>query len=147
MFNERVRHMMASERLVTAPLQTSVQEAARLMAQAGSGVVLVMDGEALAGVFTSRDAVLRVLAEGRDADATPLSQVMTANPVTVEPDRPFGTALKLMQQHAIHHLPVVERGKPVGVVSARNALDPELEDFVCESVRREGFEPPDPSRH
>ncbi len=147
MFNERVRQMMAGERLLTAPLKTSVREAARMMADAASGVVLVMDGESLAGVFTSRDAVLRVLALGRDAETTPLSEVMTGSPVTVEPDRPFGTALKLMQQNGIHHLPVVEHGRPVGVVSARNALDPELEDFICEAARREGFEPPDPSRH
>ncbi len=147
MFNERVRRIMAGERLMTAHMKTTVREASRMMADAGGGVVLVLDGDRLAGIFTSRDALLRVLATGRDADSTMVSEVMTGTPVTVEPDRPFGTALKLMQQHGVRHLPVVEGGRPVGVVTARNALDPDLEDFTCEALRREGFEPPDPARH
>jgi len=143
MFNERVRRMMAGERLMTAPLQTSVRDAARMMADAGGGVVLVMDGERLAGIFTSRDAAMRVLALGRDAAHTALAEVMTGAPITVEPDRPFGFALQLMQDYGVRHLPVVEGGKPIGVVTARNALDPELEDFSCEAVRREGFRTPE----
>ena len=117
MFNERVRRMMSGERLVTAPLHTPVREAARLMAELGGHVVLVTDGERLAGVFTARDAVLRVLAAGLNAETTPLSDVMTGMPVTVAPDRPYGTALKLMQQHGVRHLPVVEGGQLIGLIS------------------------------
>ncbi len=145
MFNERVRRVMALEKLVTAPLQTTVREAARLMSEAGGGAVLVTDGGRLVGIFTSRDAALRVTAARRDADATTLADVMTGSPITVEPDRPFGYALQLMQQHHVRHLPVVEGGRPVGVVTARNAMDPEMEDFSCEAVRREGFSTPERS--
>jgi CBS domain-containing protein len=143
MFNERVRRMMAGEHLMTAVLQTSAHDAAKMMADAGGGVVLVMDGERLAGIFTSRDAAMRVLAAGRDASQTSLADVMTGSPITVGPDQPFGYALQLMQMHGVRHLPVVENSKPIGVVTARNALDPDLEDFSCEAVRREGFRTPE----
>ena len=143
MFNERVRRMMAGERLMTATLTTSARDAARMMADAGGGVVLVMNGDRLAGIFTSRDAAMRVLAAGRDATETPLGDVMTGSPITVGPDQLFGYALQLMQAHGVRHLPVVENGRPVGVVTTRNALDPELEDFSCEAVRREGFRTPE----
>jgi CBS domain-containing protein len=143
MFNERVRRMMAGEHLMTAMLQTSARDAAKMMADAGGGVVLVMDGDRLAGIFTSRDAAMRVLAAGRDAALTSLADVMTGSPITVSPDQPFGYALQLMQMHGVRHLPVVENGRPVGVVTTRNALDPELEDFSCEAVRREGFRAPE----
>jgi CBS domain-containing protein len=145
MFNERVRRMMAGERLMTAALQTSARDAAKMMADAGGGVVLVMDGERLAGIFTSRDAAMRVLAAGRDATQTSLADVMTGSPITVGPDQPFGHALQLMQANGVRHLPVVENGRPIGVVTTRNALDPELEDFSCEAVRREGFRAPERS--
>jgi len=143
MFNERGRRMMAGEHLMTAVLQTSARDAAKMMADAGGGAVLVMDGERLAGIFTSRDAAMRVLAAGRDASQTSLADVMTGSPITVGPDQPFGYALQLMQMHGVRHLPVVENGRPVGVVTTRNALDPELEDFSCEAVRREGFQAPE----
>jgi CBS domain-containing protein len=65
---------------------------------------------------------------------------MTPAPVTIDPERSFGHAMALMQEHHCRHLPVVENGRPIGIVSARNALDPELEDFVCEERRRRQFE-------
>jgi CBS domain-containing protein len=139
MFNERVRRLMTREHLVTAAPHTSVREAARLMAEGGIGAVLVVDSEQLAGIFTSQDAVRRVLAAGRDAAATTLSEVMTPSPITVEPDRLFGYALQLMQERGVRHLPVVEGKRPVGIVTARGALDPEMEDFICEAIRRDEF--------
>ena len=52
----------------------------------------------------------------------------------------FGRALQLMHRHRIRHLPVVDNGRAVGIVSGRGALDPELEEFVCEAQRREGYD-------
>ena len=57
--------------------------------------------------------------------------------MTVTPDKSFGYALIVMHDNGFRHLPVVENGKLIGIVSARNALDPELEEFVSESRRRE----------
>jgi CBS domain-containing protein len=139
MFSVRIRNMMEGEKMVTAPPQTTVSEAAALMASYRVGALMVVDDGALVGIFTERDAVFRVLAPGLDAKVTRLAEVMTPAPVTVDPERSFGHALQLMHEHGFRHVPVVENGKPVGIVSARDALDPEMEDFVCEAQRREGI--------
>jgi CBS domain-containing protein len=98
--------------------------------------MIVEDGK-LAGVFTERDVLFRVVAEDRDARTTCLADVMTRNPRTVHPDKPFPDALHLMYEGGFRHVPVVEDGRPVGVISARDALGPELEDFIYEVLRRE----------
>jgi CBS domain-containing protein len=139
MFSVRIRSMMELEKMVTASPQTTVGEAARLMASAGVGAVMVVDNEALTGIFTERDAVYRVIAAGLDARTARLADVMTPSPLSVDPERSFGYALQLMHEHGFRHVPVVENGKPVGIVSARDALDPEMEDFICEAQRREGI--------
>jgi len=80
--------------------------------------------------------VFRVIAQGRDARTTRLSEVMTIGPQVVDPEKSFGYALLLMHENGFRHLPVVENEKLLGIVSARNALDPDLEEFVAESQRR-----------
>jgi CBS domain-containing protein len=139
MFSVRIRSMMELEKMVTASPQTTVGEAARLMASAGVGAVMVVDNEALTGIFTERDAVYRVIAAGLDARTARLADVLTPSPLSVDPERSFGYALQLMHEHGFRHVPVVENSKPVGIVSARDALDPEMEDFICEAQRREGI--------
>jgi predicted transcriptional regulator len=62
---------------------------------------------------------------------------MTAEPITITPEKSFGYALLIMHENGFRHLPVLENDKLVGIVSARNALDPDLEEFVSESQRRE----------
>jgi CBS domain-containing protein len=66
---------------------------------------------------------------------------MTAPALTLGPDARFGTALALMHKHGFRHVPVVENGVPIGMVMARQALDPDMEDFVVEARRREHFDP------
>jgi signal-transduction protein with cAMP-binding, CBS, and nucleotidyltransferase domain len=99
-------------------------------------VMVVKDNGCLTGVFTERDAVFRVLAEGRDPKTTRLSDVMTPEPQTIAPEKPFGHALLMMYESGFRHVPVVEDGKPVGMVSARDALGPELQAFESELQRR-----------
>jgi CBS domain-containing protein len=139
MFSVRIRNMMELEKMLTASSQTSVGDAAQLMASAGVGAVMVVDSERLVGIFTERDAVFRVIAPGLEPRTTSLADVMTPSPVTVDPERSFGFALQLMHEHGFRHVPVVENDRPVGIVSARDALDPEMEDFICEAQRREGI--------
>ena len=93
--------------------------------------------ECLVGIFTERDAVFRVIALGRDAETTRLTDVMTVAPKTLDPDKTFGHALLLMQENGFRHVPVIANGRPVGIVSSRNAMDPDLEEFVSEERRRE----------
>jgi CBS domain-containing protein len=125
-----VRDIIEGQQPVMARSDTTVGEAARLMKQHRVGALLVVDNERLSGIFTERDALFRVVAEGCDPGRTSLSDVMTRNPRTITPDRPFGHALHLMNEGAFHHLPVVEDGRPLGVVSARDALGPDLQQFA-----------------
>ena len=131
-----VESVIEPHKLVVAGPQTSVGEAARMMKTNHVGAVLVVDEGRLVGIFTERDAVYRVMALGGAPEATPVGEVMTRDPKTVAPDETFGYALLLMHEHGFRHAPVVRDGRPVGVVSARLALDPELEEFVAEAERR-----------
>ena len=139
MFDRPVRSVMRRRNTVTAPPGTTVQKAAMLMAERNVGAVLVVDGDALVGIFTERDVVVRVVARGLDPATTAVSDVMTAQPHTTGPDVPFGSALAVMHEKGFRHLPVIENGKPVGIVSARSAMDPEMEDFTAEARRREHY--------
>lgn len=136
MFSERVGNLMQRDNLLTAVPETTVGEAARLMAQRGVGAVMVMKNQKLVGIFTERDAVFRVIAQGRDAQTTRLNEVMTAAPITIDPDKSFGYALLLMHEKGFRHMPVLDGGDLVGIVSARNAMDPDMEEFVSEAQRR-----------
>jgi CBS domain-containing protein len=127
---------MEHKKFLAAPPDASVSDAAKLMAKMNVGAILVVEDGHLIGIFTERDAVFRVIAHGRDAKTTPLRAVMTVNPETLDPTRSYGHALLLMQEHGFRHVPVVENGHPVGIISSRNAMDPELEEFVSEERRR-----------
>jgi CBS domain-containing protein len=136
MFDQPVRSIMEQQKFLTAPPGTSVSNAARMMENKNVGAVMVVENEHLVGIFTERDAVFRVIARGRDAQTTRLADVMTTSPHTVDPDKSFGYAMLLMQENGFRHVPVIENGKPIGIVSSRNALDPDLEEFVAEEQRR-----------
>jgi len=139
MFDTPVRSVMQGQKLLKAPPETLVSDAARLMATKKVGAIIVVEGECLVGIFTERDVVFRVVARGLDAQATRIADVMTREPHTVEPDKPFGYALLIMQENGFRHLPVIEDGRPIGIVSSRSAMDPELEEFVSEAHRRRHF--------
>ena|SRR3990167_832979 len=136
MFDRPIRTIMEHKKFLAAPPDASVSDAAKLMAKKNVGAILVVEDEQLVGIFTERDAVFRVIAHGRDAKTTPLRAVMTADPETLDPTRSYGHALLLMQEHGFRHVPVVENGHPIGIISSRNAMDPELEEFVSEERRR-----------
>ena len=136
MFSLPIEEVMERKKLLTAPPRTTVAKAAKLMAQRGVGALMVVDRQQLVGIFTERDALFRVIAQGLDYRTTRLVDVMTPGPTTVSPDKTLGYALLIMHEGHFRHLPVIEKGKLVGMVSARYALDPDLEEFVAESERR-----------
>ena len=127
-----IREIIENQKPITASTGISVAEAARLMKEHRVGAILVVQGSKLKGIFTERDALFRVMAAGRDPEATKLSEVMTPNPRTITPDRPFGHALHLMYEGEFRHVPVVENGRPLGMVSARDALGPDLQQFISD---------------
>lgn len=100
------------------PAGATVIDAARHMSERRVGAVLVTEEDArLVGIFTGRDAISRVLAEGRDASTTTLADVMTLDPRTLTPNHTAIEALRLMQDARCRHLPIVHEGKVVGIVS------------------------------
>jgi CBS domain-containing protein len=132
-----VHSIIEHQNLLTASPETTVSEAAGLMKRNQVGAIIVVERGRLAGIFTERDALFRVLAEGRDPQATRLADVMTRDPQTIAPDKPLGHALHMMYEGRFRHVPVVENEKPLGIVSARDALGPELLEFEAELVKRE----------
>ena len=121
-----LRTIVAKQKPITAPKSATVLEASRTMKLHNVGALLVVDGTRLAGIFTERDALFRVLAAGLDATRTQLADVMTAQPQTIHPDEPFVQALRVMHRGRFRHLPVVEFDRPLGMVSVRDALDDDL---------------------
>jgi len=108
-----------STTLHTVSPDTTVGEAVALMAQHRIGSTVVMDGSRLAGIFTERDTV-RAISQSHDAPAHEVSSWMTANPMTAGPDDDVETALQTMLDHGFRHLPVVENGEVIGIVSIRD---------------------------
>jgi len=131
-----LRSIVATQPPAIAEKTLTVLEAAILMKEKGKGALLVVEASRLTGIFTERDALFRLLAEGRDPHATRLAEVMTAQPQTIHPDEPFVRALRMMHEGNFRHLPVVEFERPIGVVSVRDALDEDLYELRVDLEQR-----------
>lgn len=129
-----IRNTLEGQRLVTAQTTMNVTEVAVLMKAEKMGAILVLNGSELAGIFTERDALFRVAAEGLDPNEITMAEVMTPNPTTISPDKPFTDALEIMHGGQYRHVPVVENGSPIGMVSSRDAMGPELEQFMYTKI-------------
>ena len=139
MFDQPVRSVMQRRNVLKAPPETLVSQAAKLMAKKNVGAVMVIEDGRLVGIFTERDIAFRVVARGLDAKTIKLADVMTPAPDTVDADKPFGYALLRMHERGFRHLPVIKDGNVVGIVSARSAMDPALEEFASEAHRRKHY--------
>ena len=134
-----VRSVVASQTPLTVPKSTTVLEAAHLMKAQGKGALMIVEGSKLIGIFTERDALFRVIATSRDPQTTLLSEVMTPQPQTIHPDEPFLHAMRIMHRGGFRHLPVAEHGRPLGMVSARDALDDDLYELSVNLEQRESM--------
>lgn len=115
-----VREIMTRSVMACCAPDDTVEVACRKMDEGCCGSVLVCEGERLVGIFTERDLVRRVIAKGMDPKSTPVRAVMTIDPVTIAPDAPVREAIRIMDEGSFRYLPVVEGGKLVGIVSARD---------------------------
>lgn len=140
MLDLHIRSVMERKKFITVSSEKSVSQAARLMANKNAGAVLVVSDDQLVGIFTERDVVFRVVAVGLDPKNTAVGTVMTPAPVTLGPSQLYGHALVVMQEHGFRHVPVVENGRAIGIISSRNAMDPALEEFISDERRREHFQ-------
>ena len=129
-----IRDILKGQGFVTADTAMSVTEVAALMKARGLGAILVLEDSRLAGVFTERDALFRVVAEGLDPNLTTMAEVMTPEPVSIAPDKPFVDALEVMHEGRFRHVPVIDNGHPIGMVSSRDAMGPELEQFMYAKI-------------
>lgn len=96
---------------------TTVAQAAGQMRRNGTGDVLVVDGDTLRGIVTDRDIVVRVLAEQRDPNRTTLGEICSGELATVRPDDDVARAIEIVRDRAVRRVPVVDGGRPVGIVS------------------------------
>ncbi len=115
----------------------SAFEAAQLMQKMNIAALIVTDDEGeLVGIVTERDLTRRVIADDKDPHETTLDQIMTGDPETLSPSDSAGDALELMRTRSFRHLPVVDDGRVVGMVSVRDlysAVKADLEDAVRET--------------
>jgi CBS domain-containing protein len=115
--SQSIREIMTANPSTIEPNQ-SVVEAARVMKQEDAGVVPVTENGRLTGMVTDRDIAIRVVAEGKDPQSTTVGEVASTNLVTLDPQQDLDEALRLMAQHQVRRLPVVEEdGRLVGVVA------------------------------
>lgn len=113
-----MQDMVRDQNPVMLPPDATVRDACRRMRERRVGAVLVTEeGDRLVGIFTGRDAVSRVLAEGKSARATRLGDVMTAGPRTIAPGRTAIEALRMMQDGGYRHVPITNGTRVVGIVS------------------------------
>jgi CBS domain-containing protein len=132
-----IREIIRNQKILALPPETSVREAARAMADRNVGSVIVVEDGRLVGIFTERDALVSVLAGGLDPVTTKLSSVMVRKVLTVSPDRSLVNALHRMRDNGFRHMPVVENGVPIGMVSVRDALASDLVQLEAEEEVKE----------
>ncbi|MBL8529354.1 MAG: CBS domain-containing protein [Burkholderiales bacterium] len=133
-----VSKVIEQQEIIAVTPATSIIEAVRLMKERHIGALMVVESDRLVGILSERDVVFRVVAEERDAKITRVADVMTANPETIRPEKPFGHALHIMCEGGFRHVPVVDaQGRAVGMVSARDALDLEEQEFEEALKQRE----------
>ncbi|WP_121745479.1 CBS domain-containing protein [Streptomyces sp. E2N166] len=111
-----VRDIMTGDPVTVEP-QSSVTAVARIMRDQDLGAVLVTDGDELRGLVTDRDLVIRSVAEGGDPEQTTVAGACSDDVVTVRSDDELNHAVELMREHAVRRVPVVDDGRPVGIVS------------------------------
>jgi CBS domain-containing protein len=136
MKNRRLGYIVRDQKPLLLAPGTSVEKACEAMREQQVGSVLVVDERArLLGIFTGRDAV-KLLAKGKSS-RTPLDEAMTPNPVSVAPDQKAIDALRAMSDGGFRHVPVIERGHIVGIVSRADFMGEEIERLDEEEVLAE----------
>ena len=122
--------------LVTVRPEQSVLEAIKVLAEQNIGAAVVMTGDRLAGIFSERDYTRKVILKGRSSDSTRVEEIMTANVVVVNPRTRARECMALMTEKNIRHLPVVDEGRVIGMVSIRDIVSDIIadQDFTIEQL-------------
>lgn len=107
---------------------STVWDAIKMMTEKGVGALLVTENEALVGIVSERDYLKKVALMGRASQTTAVSEIMTPNPFTVSPNQDMEACMKLMTEKRIRHLPVVDNGKLIAMISIRDLLESTMEE-------------------
>jgi CBS domain-containing protein len=120
---KQIAELIEGQSLTVLGSEDNVRAAARRMVERNIGAAAVVDEGKLSGIFSERDLMVRVVAQGLDPETTAVGDVMTRELVVIEPRADIDTALERMQSIGSRHLPVVEDGKLVGMLSIRDLLE------------------------
>lgn len=125
---KKLREIMRAGFLFSVQRDETVREAVQLMTANNVGIVLVLEGERLVGVFSERDVVRRVVDRGLDPDVTPVGDVMTRQIVVGDPDEDYQSAMRKMDQANIRHLLVVKGAQMLSMISIRDLIRVDMQD-------------------
>jgi len=146
---KKLREIMRAGFLFVVQRDETVRAAVQVMSAHNVGIVLVLEGERLVGVFSERDVVRRVVNRGLDPDVTPVGDVMTSQIVAGDPDEDYQSAMRKMDQANIRHLLVVKGPQMLSMISIRDLIRVDMQD-KGEEIRylREYLYqvPPEPAR-
>ena len=135
MGHHTVQQAMTSNPTTVTP-DTPAREAARIMKTEDTGIVPIVEGDRLTGVITDRDLTLLIVAEGKGVD-TPVGELASKDLVTVDPQQGLEEAARLMAQHQVRRLPVVEEdGRLVGILAQKDLADAGHDTLTGEVVER-----------
>jgi IMP dehydrogenase len=123
-------------RVVSVKPEDSVLEAIKILARENVGAAVVMVGDRLAGIFSERDYTRKVILHGRSSDTTRVEEIMTSSVVVVNPRTHARECMALMTEKNIRHLPVVDQGRVIGMVSIRDIVSDIIadQDFTIEQL-------------
>ena len=122
----RISALLDGRKTVVIEQSTLVSDAARLMNEHQIGAVPVLDGDRVAGIFTERDVMVRVVAADRDAARTQVGEVMSTELIVADWHEDHASCLRRLQQARVRHLLVLNKGRLAGIVSLRDLLAVEL---------------------
>ena len=136
-----VKHLLEAKgsNIITIQPDASVLDAIKLMAEKGIGSLVVTEGEALKGIVTERDYARKVIIKGRASDSTKISEIMTADVVTASSDQSVNQCMAIMTERKCRHLPVVDDGQLVGMISIGDLVQAIISDQAEEIEQLEHY--------
>ena len=136
-----VKHLLEAKgsNIISIQPDASVLDAIKLMAEKGIGSLVVTEGEALKGIVTERDYARKVIIKGRASDSTKISEIMTADVVTASSDQSVNQCMAIMTERKCRHLPVVDDGQLVGMISIGDLVQAIISDQAEEIEQLEHY--------
>jgi CBS domain-containing protein len=123
-----IKAIVGKQQIATVDRLSTVKDAARLMSERHVGAVPVLDGDRLVGIFTERDVLNRIVAEGKNAETTAVGEVMSTGLVVAEMAESYEACMGRMQQAHVRHVIVLDLGRLAGIVSLRDLLVADIDE-------------------